>query len=119
VLPVTLTFLLEFNVWLGIEPTLRISDWVGFATILPLVFGICFQTPLVMLIIERIGIVSAHDLYAKWKYVILIMFVAAAVITPTQDPFSLMLLAVPMILLYGLGLVLVNRGQLKAPAPAS
>ena len=39
VLPITLSFLLEFNVWLGIEPTLRLSDWMSFATILPLVFG--------------------------------------------------------------------------------
>ncbi len=111
VLPVTLTFLLKLNVWLGIEPSLRISEWVGFATILPLIFGVCFQTPLVMMIVERIGIVSAEDLYAKWKYVILIMFVLAALITPTQDPFSLMLLAGPMVMLYGLGLLLIFRNK--------
>ena len=54
VLPYTLQFLLEFNVWLGIEPTLRISEWISFATILPLVFGVCFQTPLVMMLLDRI-----------------------------------------------------------------
>jgi sec-independent protein translocase protein TatC len=111
VLPITLKFLLEFNVWLGIEPTLRISDWVGFATILPLIFGVCFQTPLVMLIIERIGIFSAEDLRARWKHVVLIMLVLAAVITPTQDPFSLALLAGPMVALYGLGLLLIGKGS--------
>jgi sec-independent protein translocase protein TatC len=116
VLPVTLDFLLEFNVWLGVEPTLRISEWMGFATILPLIFGICFQTPLVMLIIERLGIVTAADMKAKRKYAIVIMVVAAAVITPTQDPFSLLLLAVPMILLYELGLFLIAS---KSRQPAS
>src|SRR5271166_786310 len=40
VLPITLGFLLEFNVWLGVAPTLRLSEWMSFATILPLVFGI-------------------------------------------------------------------------------
>lgn len=115
VLPYTLEFLLSFNVWLGIEPTLRISDWIGFATILPLIFGLCFQTPLVMLIVERIGIVTAQDLREKRKYAILIMVVAAAVITPTQDPFSLSLLAVPMILLYELGLVLISRNKAQVP----
>ncbi len=43
VLPVTLSFLLDFNVWLGIEPTLRLADWMSFATILPLVFRSAFR----------------------------------------------------------------------------
>ena len=77
VLPVTLSFLLEFNVWLGIEPTLRISEWMSFATILPLVFGVCFQTPLIMLFLERIGIFTADDFRAKRKFAILIMVIAA------------------------------------------
>jgi sec-independent protein translocase protein TatC len=118
VLPVTLDFLLQFNVWLGVEPTLRLSEWMGFATMLPLIFGVCFQTPLVMLIIERLGIVSARDMREKRKYAILIMVVAAAIITPTQDPFGLMLLAGPMILLYELGLLLVARNSRKPAAVA-
>lgn len=119
VLPYTLEFLLSFNVWLGIEPTLRISDWISFATILPLIFGVCFQTPLVMLVIERIGIVSAADFRSKRKMAILIMVIAAAIITPTQDPFSLSLLAVPMILLYELGLVLIDRSSSRLAEPVT
>jgi sec-independent protein translocase protein TatC len=117
VLPVTLNFLLEFNVWLGIEPTMRITDWMSFATILPLVFGVCFQTPLVMLLMERIGVFTADDFRAKRKIAILIMVVIAAVITPTQDPFSLMLLAVPMVALYELGILMIGSGK-KADAMA-
>ena len=80
VLPVTLGFLLQFNVWLGIEPTMRITDWMSFATILPLVFGVCFQTPLIMLFLERIGIFTADDFRSKRKIAILIMVVAAAIL---------------------------------------
>lgn len=109
VLPYTLQFLLEFNVWLDIEPTLRISEWITFATILPLVFGVCFQTPLVMMLLERIGIFSAKIYRDKRRYAILIIVVIAAVITPTGDPFTLMLLAVPMALLYELGIFLVRN----------
>lgn len=116
VLPWTLEFLLNFNVWLGIEPTLRITEWIGFATILPLIFGVCFQTPLVMLILERIGVFTADDFRSKRKMAILIMVVVAAVITPTQDPFSLAILAVPMILLYELGLFLMTRNKSEAVA---
>jgi sec-independent protein translocase protein TatC len=111
VLPITLGFLLEFNVWLGVAPTLRLSEWMSFATILPLVFGIAFQTPLIMLFLERIGIFTAADFRAKRKIAILIITVAAAVLTPGQDPFSMTLLAVPMILLYELGILLVGRNK--------
>ncbi len=118
VLPVTLDFLLEFNLWLGIEPTLRISEWMGFATILPVVFGVCFQTPLVMLFLERVGIMTGNDFRTKRKMAILVMVVAAAVITPTQDPFSMLLLAVPMVALYELGLLMIGRSPAKADVPA-
>ncbi len=111
VLPITLGFLLEFNVWLGVAPTLRLSEWMSFATILPLVFGIAFQTPLIMLFLERIGIFTAADFRAKRKISILVITVAAAILTPGQDPFSMTLLAVPMILLYELGILLVGRNQ--------
>jgi sec-independent protein translocase protein TatC len=114
VLPVTLKFLLQFNVWLGVAPTLRLSEWMGFATILPLIFGLSFQTPLIMLFVERIGILTIDDFRAKRKIAILVITVAAAVLTPGQDPFSMLLLACPMIVLYEIGILLIGhnkRGQ--------
>ena len=112
VLPVTLKFLLEFNVWLGIEPTLRLADWMSFATILPLVFGVCFQTPLVMVFLALIGIFNVDDFRSKRKVAILVMVVAGAVLTPSQDPFSMLMLALPMIVLYELGILMVDRKKL-------
>ncbi len=113
VLPLTLQFLLQFNVWLGVAPTLRLSDWMGFASILPLIFGIAFQTPLVMLFLERIGIVTVDDFRAKRKIAILIITIAAAVLTPGQDPISMLLLALPMIVLYEIGIVLIGGTRRK------
>jgi sec-independent protein translocase protein TatC len=110
VLPITMKFLLNFNVWLGIEPTLRLVDWMSFATLLPLVFGLCFQTPLIMLFLERIGIFTVDDYRAKRRIAILIIFIAGAVLTPGQDPVSMCMLALPMVLLYELGILLVRGG---------
>ena len=118
VLPITLSFLLQFNVWLGVAPTLRLSEWMSFATILPLVFGLAFQTPLVMLFLERIGIFTVDDFRAKRKMAILIITIAAAVLTPGQDPFSMILLAIPMILLYELGILLISGGKKRVLADA-
>lgn len=117
VLPLTLSFLLDFNVWLGVAPTLRLSEWMSFATILPLVFGLAFQTPLLMLFLQRIGIFTAADYRAKRKIAMLVITIAAAVLTPGQDPISMTLLALPMVLLYELGIILISRGS-KATALA-
>ncbi len=114
VLPITLHFLLQFNVWLGVAPTLRLSEWMGFATILPLIFGVSFQTPLIMLFLERIGILTVEDFRAKRKFAILVITVAAAVLTPGQDPFSMLLLGCPMILLYEVGILLIGYNKRAA-----
>ncbi len=109
VLPVTLGFLLELNVWLNIEPSLRLSEWMSFATMLPLVFGICFQTPLVMLFLERVGILTAADFRSKRKFAILIIITAAAILTPGPDVFSQCMLAVPMLILYEVGILIIGK----------
>jgi sec-independent protein translocase protein TatC len=111
VLPVTLQFLLEINVWLNIEPSLRLTEWMSFATLLPLVFGICFQTPLVMLFLERVGILTAADFRAKRKYAILIIFTVAMILTPGPDALAQCMLAVPMIGLYELGILMMGRSK--------
>jgi sec-independent protein translocase protein TatC len=116
VLPVTLTFLLQFNVYLGVAPTLRLSEWMSFATLLPLIFGLAFQTPLVMLLLERLNIFTIDDFRAKRKFAILIITIAAGVLTPGQDPFSMILLALPMILLYELGIIMMGRRKRESPA---
>ncbi len=117
VLPFTLKFLFEFNEWLRIEPNLRLTDWMGFATFLPLVFGICFQTPLVMMVLERIGVFTLDDYRKKRKFAILIIVIGAAAITPTGDPLTLSLLAVPMYALFELGIWLISRRE-KSDVPA-
>ena len=119
VLPYTLMFLLQFNVWLGIEPTMRITDWMSFATILPVVFGIAFQTPLVMLFLERIGILTSADFRQKRKIAVLVIVAAAAILTPGPDVFSQLALALPMIGLYELGLIMIDSNKPKKTAAVS
>jgi sec-independent protein translocase protein TatC len=120
VLPFTLNFLLDFNIWLGIEPMLRIADWISFATILPLIFGVCFQTPVVMILLEKIGIFTVEDYRSKRRFAILVIVVASAVITPTGDPFTMTLLAAPMYALYELGIWLIPaRKDSDVPLPVA
>lgn len=108
VMPAALEALFGFNAWLEIDPDLRLKEWLGFAILMPLITGICFQTPLVMLFLGKIGIVSAADFLAKWRIAVFILLVFAAVVSPSVDAVSLFILWVPMCALYFLGIFLVK-----------
>ena len=96
----TLSFLLSFNAWLGFDLEPRINEWLGFVLILPLAFGFSFQLPLVMFFLERIGIFSVQTYLANWRVAVLVIVILSAIITPSVDPWTLMLLAGPLWALY-------------------
>lgn len=100
-----LKFLFWFNGAMGIEPDLRISEWLSFVLILPLGFGISFQLPLVMLFLERIGIFTIESYLSKWKIAILVIFTLSMFLTPA-DPTSMLLMAIPLTVLYFGGVLL-------------
>ncbi|MEM9942161.1 MAG: twin-arginine translocase subunit TatC [Planctomycetota bacterium] len=100
-----LGFLFSFNQAMGISPEMRINDWLSFVMFLPLGFGIAFQLPLVMLFMHRIGLFSVEDYLGKWRIAVMIIFVLAMFLTPA-DPISMLLLAVPLTILYFLGILL-------------
>lgn len=108
VMPAALEALFSFNAWLEIDPDLRLREWLGFAILMPLITGVCFQTPLVMLFLGKIGILSSADFWAKWRIAVFIMLVFAAVISPSVDAVSLLILWLPMCGLYFLGIFLVK-----------
>ncbi len=100
-----LTFLFQFNEWMGIQLEPRISEWLSFVLILPLGFGIGFQLPLVMLFLERIGIFTLQDYVSQWRIAVVVIFVISAILTP-PDPSSQLLMAIPLSLLYFGGMAL-------------
>jgi sec-independent protein translocase protein TatC len=106
VLPNAVKALLMFNERLGFDPDIRLHEWLSLAMILPLVFGISFQTPLVMVFLNRIGLFTADDYYSKWRIACFALAVFAAVVTPTPDPITMLYLFVPMFGLYMLGILI-------------
>jgi sec-independent protein translocase protein TatC len=73
-----------------------------------LVFGVCFQVPVVTIFLNKTGIVSRNWLIEYWRHAVIAIFIVVAVITPTWDPFTLMICAVPPCLLYGISIWLVK-----------
>jgi sec-independent protein translocase protein TatC len=114
VLPKAIEALLWFNDWLDYEPDLRLTEWLGFALLLPLVFGLSFQTPLVMVCVNRLGLLDGDAFRRHRRLAWFLLAVLAAVITPTVDAVNLLLLWVPLCGLYELGLFLCRL----SPRPA-
>ncbi len=100
-----LAFLFSYNRMMAIDPDPRISEWLGFVMFLPIGFGIAFQLPLVMLMLQRIGIFTTKAYLAKWRVAILVIFIIAMFLTPA-DPLSMLLLGGPLTVLYFLGILL-------------
>jgi sec-independent protein translocase protein TatC len=107
VIPKAIQGLLWFNEWLGLEPDLRFNEWLSFALLLPIVFGLAFQTPMVMLFLAKLGILDADSFRAKRRMAWFIMAIFSAVFTPV-DAISMMLMWIPMVGLYELGILMVQ-----------
>jgi sec-independent protein translocase protein TatC len=65
-----------------------------------------FETPLIMFLGAKMGLMTARKYISYWRYAVVLIFLVAALITPTPDPLNMVLVAVPLLLLYGLGIVL-------------
>lgn len=99
-----LDFLFGYNREMNIAPEMRISSIINFVLLLPLGFGVSFQLPLVMFFLNRLGLVPYETFLRQWRIAILAIFIASMILTPSPDPTSMMLMAVPLMGLYLLGL---------------
>ncbi|MFQ5957438.1 MAG: twin-arginine translocase subunit TatC, partial [Candidatus Brocadiales bacterium] len=108
-IPMCLYFLINI-LGPGIEPVITMSQYITLVFLLTLALGIVFQIPLVMLLLAKVGVCRAEDYVTYRKYILLGVFILAAIITP-PDPFSQMSTAIPMLGLYELGVLLVRPSR--------
>lgn len=91
----------------GIQPIITMKEYVSFVFMLTVALGLVFQLPLIMLLLSKIGFVTPDKFIAWRKYAILVIFIIAAIVTP-PDPFTQSMTAVPMIVLYELGILIAR-----------
>lgn len=113
VFPFVLSFLLGFNTLLDVQPQIRLSEWISFAVTLPLMFGVSFQLPLVMLFLERISIFEVDAYREKRRMAVLVIAFLSMMLTPA-DPMSMLLMMLPLVFLYEFGIVLCSLGAKKS-----
>jgi sec-independent protein translocase protein TatC len=90
------------------EPFISVKSYVSFMTRLMMVTGIVFELPLVVMGLAKIGVVRSGTLLRFWRYAFVGAFVASAVVTPSIDPITQSLVAIPMIVLYFFGILLAK-----------
>jgi len=114
--PLMLDFLIGFNEWLGVTVQPRLSEYISMAMLMPLLFGVSFQLPLVMVFLERIGVCSVQSYKDNWRIAVLAISVASMLLTASPDPWSMLLMMLPLLFLYVLGIYLC---QFRIGGPAS
>ncbi|UBV41964.1 twin-arginine translocase subunit TatC [Deinococcus taeanensis] len=114
VLPTMVGFLLDF---LGgaVTPILSLGSYIGTVTTFLVAFGLSFELPILAVILTRIGLVNHVMLRRGWRIALVVIMVFAAIITPTPDPTSMLMVAVPLYVLYELGVVLSRAFRVVAP----
>ena len=105
VAPISLSFFLKFGELIDVKTSWTLQGYVSFIAMLMLVFGLGFQTPVAIFILNRTGLVSIPALRRSRKFVLLGIFVVAAMATP-PDVISQITLAVPLYFLFELGILL-------------
>jgi len=97
-----------------------VSSLFAFESKMILGMGLVFELPTVVYFLSRLGLITAGFLWRNFKYAILIIFIVAAVITPTPDVVTQCVFAGPMILLYLIGILVAHVfGRERAPQPAA
>ena len=111
-LPPALKFLLGFAKE-DLEPLISAGKYISFITGIIFASGLVFQMPVLSFILAKLGVINSRTLRRKYKYAIVIIFIVAAVITPTPDAFNMSLLALPMLCLYEISIWITHFAKPK------
>jgi sec-independent protein translocase protein TatC len=116
--PVVVGFLVGMGT--QFNAVITINEYLSTASKIILGLGLCFELPIVIFFLTRMGVVSERWLLRKFKYAVLVVFIIAAVITPTPDVATQTIFAVPMLVLYLLGIAIswIFRRREKSSASA-
>jgi sec-independent protein translocase protein TatC len=104
VIPFAMRFLVTFP-GPDLAPMISIGAYMDFVLKFTLAFGVVFELPVVITLAARMGVVTPQQLAKNRKYAVLIIFIVAAVLTPTPDVVNQALMAGPLVVLYELGII--------------
>jgi sec-independent protein translocase protein TatC len=112
VLPITFSFFLDEYKSIALTPQIRLSEELGFTIKALIAFGLIFELPVISFSLARFGLITAKSMISAYRYVIVGIFIVAAVLTP-PDAVSQILMAGPMLVLYGISIIVVKLSEAK------
>ncbi len=107
ILPTGIKFLLAFASG-PLQPLIFVDQYLSFLMFMILAFGITFEFPLVLIFLAGVGVISSQSLRKRRRHALFFAFVAAAVATPSQDPYSMTAMALPLYILYEASILVVR-----------
>ena len=113
IFPLTVRFLGTYSVSADVENLLALTSYVDTLAMMSLVFGIVFEIPVVCWLLARFGLLKAEWMSRYRRHAIVAIVAVAAVITPTSDAFTLLLVSLPIWLLYEVSVVIVKKTVVK------
>ena len=116
VFPVGFRFFLDEYASIDVAPQIRISEYLSFAARMLLAFGATFELPVVTFFLARLGLVTHRTLIGMGRYAIVVIFIVAAVLTHGPDVASQLLMAAPLLVLYGISIVVAYMVARSKPA---
>jgi sec-independent protein translocase protein TatC len=105
IVPLALQFMLQFGIDRSLVPQLSVGFYVDFNVKFLLTFGLAFEMPLVITVLSRLRVITPDLLAHYRKYAIMVNLILSAILTPTSDLFNLLLMAVPLMILYEIGIL--------------
>ncbi len=117
--PLSINFLINFTVSKDIQNTFTISSYLSSVMTLTIGCGIIFQLPVVIYILSKLGIMTPKFMKASRRYAAILILIIAAIVTPTTDPYTMLIVAFPLFLLYEASIVIssnIQKKKLKAEA---
>lgn len=111
IFPFSFRFLSSYQVTDLVVNQISLGSYISLFIVLALLMGLLFEVPVVTWFLARMGILNAHQLRKGRKYVFVAILILAAVITPTGDPFTLMMVTTPIYLLYELSIWIVTKNN--------
>ncbi len=112
VLPSGIKFLVGYENEM-LKAMISVEKFVTFCVTMIFAFGITFELPIILLLINRKGLIKAKTLAKGRRFAVLFIAIASAIITPTPDIYNMMLLAVPMYILFEIGLLLMKINETR------
>ena len=119
IIPFSINFLYDFAFAMGIEQYFSVEEFFSFVLMFMLAFGVVFELPVIMVGLTSMGLVRADFWKEHWRWAVLLSLIFAAVITPDGTGVTMMMVALPMLLLYALGYAISKARDRPPPEEAA